>query len=373
MRILVVQATRMGDVIQTTPLIRTLRRQHPNAHIAVMVRRMGVPVLERNPDVNDVLVYDEDEMFIHCRAHDSDRLVKAYEKAEEYIAALRNGRFDVAYNCTHSISSAMLLKLADVPRVVGAHLSDDWQFVLRGGWTNYFFTSVFHREYNALNLCDITGRFADAEPSRELVFDVTEDDRARADTILREHGIADNAFLVCMQLGASEENKRWAPQRFAELAAMLAHERDAKIALLGVPEEAGLGEIFERHAPGVAAHLYGKTSLHAVAAMLQRARFLVTNDTGTMHIAAAVRCPVVLVSVATSPWTGAAHPSGDRTWSRAPPTNRRSSLRPMYAKPSPSRWANRQTPMYSATMSRCFAPPSPPTDFSSGVRSDDRN
>jgi ADP-heptose:LPS heptosyltransferase len=297
MRILVVQATRMGDVIQTTPLIRTLRRRHPQAHIAVMVRRMGVPVLQRNPDINDIIVYDEDEMFMHCRAQDSDRIVKAYQKAEEYIRALRDGRFEVAYNCTHSISSAMLLKLAAIPRVVGAHLSDDWQFVLRGGWTNYFFTSVFHREHNALNLCDITGRFADAAPARALVFEVTAADRARADHVLAEHGVDGDARIVCMQLGASEENKRWAPQRFAALARTIAHERSARMVLLGVGEEAALGAAFEQHAPGVAVHLFGKTSLHEAAAILQRSMLLVTNDTGTMHLAAAVGCPVVLVSV----------------------------------------------------------------------------
>ncbi len=297
MRILVVQATRMGDVIQTTPLIRTLRRQHPEAHIAVMARRMGVPVLARNPDVNDVIVYDEDEMFSHCVARDTDRLVKAYEKAEEYIARLREGHYDVAYNCTHSISSAMLLKLADLPHVVGAHLSDDWQFVLRGGWTNYFFTSVFHREYNGLNLCDITVRFADTAPARELVFDVTPDDRAGADAILAQMGIGANEPLVCMQLGASEENKRWSAQRFAELAVVLARDRGVRIALLGVTEEAPLGATFDQHAPGLAVHLFGKTSLHQVAAILQRAQLLVSNDTGTMHVAAAVKCPVVLVSV----------------------------------------------------------------------------
>lgn len=297
MRILVVQATRMGDVIQTTPLIRTVRRNHPNAHIGVMVRRMGVPVLARNPDIDDVLVYDEDDMFVHCRAQDSDRLVKAYAKAEEYIGMLRDGAYDVAYNCTHSISSAMLLKLAGIPKVVGAHLSDDWQFVLRGGWTNYFFTSVFHREYNGLNLCDITGRFADSAPSCELVFDVTAEDDARADAILREHGVGAAEPLVCLQLGASEENKRWAPQRFAELALRLVRERGARIVLLGVQEEEALGTTFESHAPGVAAHLYGQTTLHEVAAILRRAKLLITNDTGTMHVAAAVGCPVVLVSV----------------------------------------------------------------------------
>ncbi len=298
MRVLVVQTTRMGDVIQTTPLIRRIRAQHPDAHIAVMVRRMGKTIAEHNPDINEVIVYDEDELYVDMRSRDSERLLKAYETADARVQSLRDARFDVAYNVTHSIASAMLLKLAEIPEVIGAHLSDDWQFVLRGAWTTYFFTSVFSREYNDLNLCDISRQFAhDAPPSQELVFEVGEEDRAYARDLLRANGVEAGGFVACMQLGASETNKRWAERRFAELAALLKAQYGATIFLVGVEEEAPLGEAFAEHAPGLAVPLFGKTSIPQLAALLEQSSILVTNDTGTMHLAAAVGCPVTLVSV----------------------------------------------------------------------------
>ena len=298
MRVLVFQTTRMGDVLQTTPLIRSIRRRHPDAHIALMIRGMGKAIAERNPDINEYLVYDEDETFLDLRAQDSDRLFHAYELAEESIRLIKDKQFDLAYNCTHSISSAMLLKLAEIPQVIGAHLSDDWQYVLRGRWINYFFTSVFHREYNDLNLCDITRHFVEEVPAcRELVFDIRGEDRQFVSVLLAEHGVQPEDLVACFQLGASEENKRWAETRFAELARLLAAQRRAKLFLLGVQSEAPLGEAFEKAAPGLAVPLYGKTTVPQVAALLERANVLVTNDTGTMHIAAVVGCPIALVSV----------------------------------------------------------------------------
>lgn len=298
MRILILQTTRMGDVLQTTPLIRQVRLQYPDAHIAVMVRGMGKAIAERCPGVDEVLVHEEDTLFQHLRAQDSERLMKAYETAESHVRRIADGHYDLAYNVTHSIASAMLLKMAGVPEVVGAHLSDDWQFVLRGPWTTYFFTSVFNRDYNDLNLCDITRNFAHGgEAFRALSFEVREAERAWAAELMAKNGVAEGDFVACMQLGASENNKRWSELRFAELARLLVERKNAKIFLVGVKEEAPLGELFARHAPGLAVPLYGQTSVPQVAALLERANVLVTNDTGTMHIAASVNCPIALISV----------------------------------------------------------------------------
>jgi lipopolysaccharide heptosyltransferase II len=298
MRILVAQMMRMGDVLQTTPLLRALRQCHPEAHIAVMARKMGKPILERNPDVNEVLVYDEERLFKDMRSQDSDKLLEAYRCAEEYIERIREGRYDVVYNCTHSLASAMLFKLAGVPKVVGAHLSDDWRFVLRGGWTNYFFASVLHRDYNALNLCDITRHFADGvTDSPRVVFEVEDADRARVDALLEESGVQPDEQLACFQLGASEERKRWPVDYFATLAAELAARFGLRVLLVGVETEAHLGEAFQRRASVPAVSLFGRTNLPQLGALLERSRVLVTNDTGTMHVAAAVNCPVVLASV----------------------------------------------------------------------------
>ena len=297
MRILVVQTTRMGDVVQTTPLLRAIRIRFPDARIDVLVRRMGKSIAARNPDVNGIIVYDEDEIFLDMRSGDSDRLLNAYRVADERIRQIRETQYDRAYNVTHSVASAMLLKLAEIPEVVGAHLSDDWQFLLRGPWTTYFFMSVLHREFNDLNLCDITRHFEPEADARDLIFDVLDEDREAVAELLRGHAINDGTALAVLQLGASEENKRWPEVSFASLAKRLQAEYGFQIVLVGVDAEAPLGANFEQHAPGLALHLYGKTNIPQLAALLERASILVTNDTGTMHVAAAVGCPITLVSV----------------------------------------------------------------------------
>ncbi|MBX7255368.1 MAG: glycosyltransferase family 9 protein [Candidatus Hydrogenedentes bacterium] len=332
-RILVAQMTRMGDVLQTSPLIRSLRTRHPDGHIAVMVRRMGKSIAECNPDIDEVLVYEEDTMFQDLKSGDSDRFLHAYETAGAYATTIRDGRYDVIYNCTHSFSSAILFAAAGAPEVIGAHLSDDWRYVIRGRGPNYFFTSILHREYNNLNLCDAFRFFlVDPPASQGLVMNVGEAVREQAHSILREYGIADNDFLVCFQLGASDKDKRWPVQQFARLAGFLKEKYNAKIALLGVSAEAYLGQEFERLAPGVAVPLFGKTSVPQLAEVLRRSRVLVTNDTGTMHIAAAMQCPIVLVSVGyvhfreTGPY-GAGHIAIERRRSSVGRSDIRESIR----------------------------------------------
>ncbi len=298
MRILVLQIARLGDVIQTSPLVRALRIKHPDAHIAMMVRGMGKAAAAHIPDVDEILLYDEDDLYADLRAEDSDRLLRAYRRTEEYVETLQRGTFDVVYNCTHSMTSAMLLQLAGIPRVQGAHLGPDGRFMLRGAWTTYFFASAFHRDYNGVNLCDtFAGLAEDCPPAQELIFTPTKEERTAALALLARHRIEPDAELVAFQLGASEVSKRWPPERFAALARLLSAESRRRVVLLGVKEEAALGEAFERAAPQLGIPLFGQTSVGEAAAVLERARVLVTNDTGTMHLAAAVKCPVVLASV----------------------------------------------------------------------------
>ena len=298
MRILVAQMTRMGDMLQNSTLTRALRQRYPDAHITAMVRPLARAIAERNPDIDDIILYEEDAMFCDLRSRDSDRLLRAYRSAAALVDDLNARQFDIVYNCTLSIASAMLLKLVHAPRTVGAHLSDDWRFVLRGRWTNYFFTSVYQRAYSDINISDVfRNLMEDAPPVPGLTLAITDEDRREARDILARHGIGEQDFVVCMQLGASDASKRWPVTHFAELARRLAAEKSAKICLLGVESEAPLGEAFEAQAPGLAVHLFGQTAIPQLAAILESARVLVTNDTGTMHVAAAVRCPILLLSV----------------------------------------------------------------------------
>jgi len=297
-RILILQLTRMGDMIQTTPLVRGLKKKYPNAHITAMLRPMSVPIAERVPEIDDVIVYEEDDIFHDLQSGDSDRLLRAYITTETYINDLRKRQFDVAYNCTHSTISGMLLRIVEMPRVFGADFNDEWRFVLRGPWTNYFFTSAMTREYNALNLCDVFQRIEpDPAPRQDLALEVTAADRAAAQAILDKADVGPDDKIICFQIGASDDNKRWAEANYAALAKRIVEKYNARIFLVGVKDEGRYGERFETLAPGLATHLFGKTSIGELAGLLERSDLLVTNDTGTMHVAATVKCPITLVSV----------------------------------------------------------------------------
>jgi len=296
--ILVIQTARIGDTIQTTPLFRQIRLKYPDAHITVMIRAMSEEVIKANPDVNDYIIYYEDPIFTDIVSRDSDKYLNAYKDVEKLILDLRARKFDLAYNVTHSTSSALLIKLAQIPQVVGASLSEDWQFSLRGPWTVYFFTSVLSRDYNDLNLCDIFKLYEPiAEPVKELFFELKPETLKFVDELFNEYHISSDDFVVCMQLGASETNKRWPVEYFAQLGKKLHEKYNARIFLVGVQSEAELGLRFQKEVPGLAIPLFGKTTIPQLAALLKRSNLLVTNDTGTMHIAAAVKCPVMLVSV----------------------------------------------------------------------------
>lgn len=298
MNILVLQTARIGDTLQTTPLIRNIRKKFPDSHITLMIRPMSESVAKANPDIDDYIIYNEDPIFSDLVSDDSDRLLSAYQTTEKLILELRERKFDRAYNVTHSTSSALLLKLAEIENVIGANISTDWIFNLKGPWTVYFFTSVLSRDYNDLNLCDIFKLYEPVEDSpSKLVYEFKKDDEEFVRELFSKYSISSDAMVVCIQLGASEPVKRWPPEFFAKLSKLIYEKYKAHFFLVGVSSEAELGSRFQKEVPGLAISLFGKTTLSQLACLLKHSSALITNDTGTMHLAVAVECPVLLVSV----------------------------------------------------------------------------
>ncbi|MCX8065907.1 MAG: glycosyltransferase family 9 protein [Candidatus Hydrogenedentes bacterium] len=298
MNILVLQTARIGDTLQTTPLLSNIRKKFPHAHITLMIRSMSEPVAKANPDINDYIIYNEDPIFSDLLSNDSDRLLNAYQTTEKFITELQSRKFNKAYNVTHSTSSALLLKLAEIEDVVGANISSDWVFNLKGAWTVYFFTSVLSRDYNDLNLCDIFKLYEPVNDSVDsLIYEVKKEGEEYARELFNRYSISSEEMVICLQLGASEPVKRWPPEFFAKLAKLIHEKHKARFFLVGVTSEAELGNRFQKEVPGLAIPLFGKTNLDQLAGLLKHSSALITNDTGTMHLAVAVRCPVLLVSV----------------------------------------------------------------------------
>jgi len=297
-RILVVQLTRIGDTLQSTPLLAGLKAKYPDSHIAVLVRPGLERVIETNPAVDEIIVFDSQPLLDSLIKQDSGGLLRSYDAARRLVDQLRAKQFDVAINLTHSRFSAILLRLVGCPDTRGMALSDDWMRVIRGAWPTYFINSVFNRAYNDFNIMDVYRRFGgtDLPPCPRPVMPISDDDRTYADGLLRDSGITETDRIACFQLGASDTSKQWPTQSFAALGDLLVKELGTRIVLVGTESERPLGDQVRAAMHEPAAMMFGNTNLTQLAALLERAEFLVTNDTGVMHVASTVGTPIIALS-----------------------------------------------------------------------------
>jgi heptosyltransferase-2 len=145
--------------------------------------------------------------------------------------------------------------------------------------------------------------------ARVPLLTVTPAEDGNAAVRLAEQGITADDFVIGVNPGAAFGSaKRWYPERFAEVAGRLAAAWNAKVVIFGGPGETDIADGIEHHLAGQCTNLSGKTNLRELMALIKRCNFLVTNDSGPMHIAAACGVPLAAIfgstdHAATSPYT----------------------------------------------------------------------
>ena len=150
-KILIVNLTRFGDLLQTSPTIVGLRRQHPDAHITVMVERNFAAACAGIPGIDRVWELDLDDLGRRLLAVPGG-LRTAYGVVEETVAALRAERFDVAINYSSSRMSAVLLNLIGTPDTRGWTMTGDGYRLIAHRWSRLFSAACLCRRQAPFNL-----------------------------------------------------------------------------------------------------------------------------------------------------------------------------------------------------------------------------
>ena len=283
-RLLVVVPNWFGEVLFATPFLRALRRAAPAAFIGVMGVLRGEEVLANNPNFDEFLVYDEDGLH------------RSFQGKRALIAVLRKERFDAAFILRKSLTRTLLVTLAGIPRRIGfEHPKSNWLLTHRVKAPS----APAHKAHVYLNLLEPLE--LREEPPGAYEYFLTEDEQAAAGAWLRERGWPDGTALVILHPGANWPHKRWPPERFAQLANRLAQRPGRAIALTGGPDDEPLIRRISGRMSAPPLVLAGQTTLRQLAACLERASLVVSNDTGVLHIASALRRPVVALYGPTSP------------------------------------------------------------------------
>lgn len=277
-RILIIRTDRIGDVVLSTPVVRALRTAYPDAYLAMMVRPAHRELIEGNPSLNAVILYDKDGKE------------KSWSATVRFAGDLRTHRFDTAV-ILHSTNRVILVSwLAGIRRRVGYARRLPWLLTHRLPYIKPE-GNRHELEYNLalLRLIDVESQ------ERTLHLPVTAAQEAKVSEFLRAQGANGRVPLVAIHPGASCSSKRWPAERFAAVADFLVERCGAKIIVVTGPEERAVGETVVSSMKHPALRAFGFFSLGELACLFKQSRVLISNDSGPVHIACAAGIPVVSI------------------------------------------------------------------------------
>lgn len=278
-RILVRSPNWVGDAVMSLPLLNGLRHFFPQAAITVLAARRVAALFSGQPEVAETVTYP-------------------YGKGRwQVLWGLRN-RFDLALALPNSLESAMGLWLTGVPVRVG-YRADARSPFLNLGLSGRKNLAGLHQVYYFLGLLTAFGKFSTFQaPSLAL----KPEEAQRAADFLAAAELPGSGPWVGLSPGAAYgPAKRWPPERVAALGAKLRQGFDARLVLLGGPEERPVADSIRQLLSDPVLDLVGRTDLRQALALLSQLDLLVTNDSGLMHAAAALEVPLVAIFGSTDP------------------------------------------------------------------------
>jgi heptosyltransferase-2 len=274
-------------VVLATASLQCIRRSFPNASISVLAKPWVTPILTHNPHIDEIIEYDGDGK--HKGAVGILRLSRH----------LRSREFQAAILLQRAFEAALIAFLARIPARMGYTTDARGLLLTHKAKARKEEFNIPRLEHD-LKLLEGFGLKVD---KKELLVPIGRDQKDTALKHIRDLGIQTEEPIVGFSPGAvGSLLKRWYPERFAELAVRVREAYQAKVLLFGASAEKELGDEICRRAsvPGVV-NLAGQTSLHDAISLIGLCGLFVTNDSGLMHVAAALGIPLVAIFGPTEP------------------------------------------------------------------------
>ena len=283
MKVLILKPSSLGDVVQALPVLRMLKRQHPEAKVYWWISSEIAPLLEHDPDLEGIIPFDRreasnpffwPELFYHVR--------QMRELRADYVLDLQSlARSAVVAWFANGAATIGL----DDPREAAPTFYD--LAIPRPSWDTHA-VDWYLRALHPLDV-PLNWDFTWLPPRSEVQKKVAE-------------RFPKNGRRVVLIPGARWENKRWPLENFTELTRLLLqHDPSLQVTILGSKTDLAAGLALKKVCPEKVQDLTGRTTLPEMVEVLRETDIAVTNDTGPMHIAAALGVPLVPLFGPTSP------------------------------------------------------------------------
>ncbi len=268
----------IGDLVMATPILSDLRKAYPKAHITAMCRTPISDLLREDQDIDELFCFSKTNRF----GRRSDK--------RDIIEKLKRGKYDLGILLTHSFSSAWWFWLGKVKRRLG----------YKGNGRGILLTDKIPlpKHVHEQHLVETYKMLLEplgipVSKSKPRIF-LTEKELSDAKTLLKQLGITSEHALIGINPGAAYGSaKCWLPDRFREVTKRLLKLDNVKIIYFGDQASMPLVKEICQDLPSPVINLAGLTSLRELASLIKLCKVLLTNDSGPMHIAAAVETPLV--------------------------------------------------------------------------------
>lgn len=270
--ILIVRLSAIGDVIQSTPVARQFKLQHPDCHLTWIVERKALAGIEHNPHVDRIVVMDPKRIVSWLQV----------------LNKLR-GRFDVTIDLQCLAKSGLVTGLVGAWGRIGR---DDAREGSKLFYTRRMPTRMDHVyiSQHYLEQCSDFGLdINDYVPELYL----PDSDQQAAKKLWREMGLPLDRPVVALIAFGAEPTREWSQERFAAVGDTLAASHKAQCVIFGTQAELPRAEALAARMTHTPVILAGRTSLGQAAALLQRCSLAIGGDTGLIHYAFALGTPLV--------------------------------------------------------------------------------
>jgi heptosyltransferase-2 len=281
-KILIRATNWVGDAIMALPALRAVRSRFADAEITILARPY-VAFIYKDQQVCDNMMFVDDK--------------------RDMAGEIRAQKFDVAVLLQNAFEAAWFAWRAAIPERIG-YARDGRSLLLTKALPVPKPGEIpAHEQYYYLELLRRAG-WLDSLPSESFIkLDVPEGNRQSAAEFLRFNGVKPDSLRVAIGAGASYGSaKCWPPDRFAELANRLQAQSGTDIILFGTLAEAPVSSAIAAGMHRAPIDLTGKTAINDLPALLSQCHLFIGNDSGAMHVAAAVGLPVVAVFGPTDPY-----------------------------------------------------------------------
>ena len=299
MKFLVIRFSSIGDIVLTTPVVRCLKKQVPDAEIHYLIKPQFKMVMEPNPYIDKFHLLREDW--------------------EAMIDALKDEGFDYIIDLHHNLRTLRIKSALDVPAHSFNKLNLRKFIFVKLKW------NVMPKVHIVDRYMETVAPFGVSNDGEGLDYFIPESARVALNDIPHSH----HAGFISIVIGASFYTKKLPVYKLQELCQKIHHP----IILLGGAEDAKEGEAVAAVDPIKIYNACGKFSLHESADLVQQSKLIIAHDTGLMHIAAALKKQVIAVWGSTTPSLGMTPYYGRNFIQRNPPPSDDAQVLKLWCRP----------------------------------------